>query len=99
MPRAMEMLKSVSDRRIQEKILARIESLQYDPEKQGKALTAELAGYRSLRAAGQRYRVIYRVDRRRVLVYVLAIGIRKEGDRQDVYALAQKLFKLRLLEP
>jgi len=30
---------------------------------------------------------------------VVAAGIRKEGDRIDIYALAKKLIRARLLEP
>lgn len=57
----------------------------------------ELMGFRSLRTVGQRYRIIYRVDRNRVLVIVVAVGLRKEGDRNDIYRLAQKLVRLRLI--
>ena len=56
-------------------------------------------GYRSLRAVGQRYRVIYRVEEDQVLVLVVAVGIRKEGDKRDIYTLARKLLRLHLVEP
>ena len=84
----------ISDCRIQESIRDRINSLIHEPEKQGKPLTGELAGYRSLRAVGQRYRVLYRVEREKVIVYIVALGIRKEGSRLDIYALAKKLIKM-----
>ena len=32
-----------------------------------------------------------------VVVFVAAVGIRKEGDKKDIYSLARKLFRLRLL--
>ena len=48
---------------------------------------------------GQRYRIIYRVEEDRVLVLVVAIGIRKEGNQKDIYSLARKILRLRLLEP
>jgi len=98
-PSALSMLKHISDRRVQEKIRERIDGLAVDPDKQGKPLTDELAGYRSLRAVGQRYRIIYRVERGRVLVLVVAVGIRKEGSRRDIYTLARRLIRLHLLEP
>ena len=60
-------------------------------------MRGELAGFRSLRAAGQRYRIIYWVERHRVLVMILAVGLRKDGDRSDVYRLAQRLLRLRLI--
>ena len=98
-PTAKEMLEAIGDRRVQEKIRDRIDALAREPEKQGKPLIGELAGYRSLRAVGQRYRIIYRVRRSDVEVLVLALGMRKEGDRRDIYALARKLLRLRLLAP
>ena len=96
-PTALRVLRKVSDRRIQEKIRDRIEALKKEPEKQGKPLLGELAGYRSVRAVGQRYRIIYHVERQKVIVSVVALGIRKEGAREDVYALARKLLQYRLL--
>ena len=96
-PTAVRLLRQISDRRVQEKIRDRIDGLAYEPEKQGKPLTGELSGYRSLRAVGQRYRIIYRIEKEKVLVIVLAVGIRKEGSRTDVYELARKLFKSGLL--
>jgi mRNA interferase RelE/StbE len=98
-PSALEMLKNVQDRQVRKKIIERIDGLADEPEKQGKALAAELDGYRSLRAVGQRYRIIYRIDGDRVVVVVVAVGIRKEGDKKDIYALAKKLIRARLLEP
>lgn len=49
-------------------------------------------------ADGQRYRIIYKVEDERVMVLVVALGIRKEGDKKDVYNLAKKLIRLGLLE-
>jgi mRNA interferase RelE/StbE len=92
------MLEGVSDQRVREQIVGRAEKLDDDPEKQGKALFGELAGLRSLRASGQRYRIIYRVDRGHVLVLIVAVGIRKQGSRPDIYELAQKLIRARLIE-
>ncbi len=93
------MLDAINDRRIRQKIAQSIDGLAQEPEKQGKALADELAGYRSLRAVGQRYRVIYKVERDRVIVFIIAVGIRKEGSKRDIYALAQRLIRLGLAEP
>ncbi|MEM7600298.1 MAG: type II toxin-antitoxin system RelE/ParE family toxin, partial [Verrucomicrobiota bacterium] len=38
----------------------------------------ELSGYRSVRAVGQRYRIVYQVQANKVLVTVISIGRRKE---------------------
>lgn len=96
-PYARVMLEEIQDRRVREKIRDRIDGLAEEPEKQGKPLTGELAGYRTLRAVGQRYRIIYRIEEGKVLVLVMALGIRKEGSGKDIYALARKLLRLRLL--
>jgi len=93
------MLENIQDRRVQEKIRERIDGLANEPEKQGKPLTGDLARYRSLRAIGQRYRIIYRVEKDKILVLVVALGIRKEGSKADIYSLAKKLIRLGLLRP
>ena len=95
-PTAVRLLEGMTDRRVREQIRNRIDGLAREPEQQGKPMRDELSGFRSLRAVGQRYRIIYRVDRGKVLVIVLAVGLRKEGDRQDIYRLAQKLVRLGL---
>jgi mRNA interferase RelE/StbE len=62
-PIALELLSKIKDKRVQNGLRERIEKLQDEPEKQGKALSGKLKGYRSVRALGQRYRIIYRVDK------------------------------------
>ena len=72
-------------------ILTRIEKLKDEPDKQGKALSEELSGYRSIRAVGQHYRIVYRVEQDRVVVVIVGVGRSKEGDKRDVYAVTQDL--------
>jgi mRNA interferase RelE/StbE len=91
------MLQEITNRDIQDTIRKRIRGLVTDPEKQGKPLLGPLRGFRSVRVYHERYRILYRVDRTEVVVMVVALGIRKEGDRQDIYALAQKLLRSGLL--
>jgi mRNA interferase RelE/StbE len=91
------MLEAITDRRVREKIATVIDSLESDPEIRGKPLDDDLAGYRSVRAVGQRYRIIYRVEGLTVTVMVVAAGIRKEGSRDDIYRVAAKLIRLGLL--
>ena len=55
------------------------------------------SGFRSVHAAG-RFRIIYKIDKKTVIVYVLAAGIRKEGDKQDIYKIAKKLLNAGLLD-
>ncbi|MGD9663413.1 MAG: type II toxin-antitoxin system RelE/ParE family toxin [Porticoccaceae bacterium] len=97
-PTAFKMLSNISDRRVRDKIVAVIDRLAEEPDKQGKALVGELSGLRSIRAVGQRYRVIYRLIDQQVEVTVLAVGIRRDGSRDDIYQLAKKLIRLRLLQ-
>jgi len=52
-----------------------------------------------VRVAGQRYPILYRVERERVVVLVVAAGLRKEGGKRDVYSLARKLLRQRLPSP
>lgn len=95
---AKEQLAAISDQRIQEGLRQRIYRLEYDPDQQGKPLSDELEGYRCVRAVGQRYRIIYKLEAERVIVAVVAVGIRKEGDKKDIYNLAKKLIRLGLLD-
>jgi mRNA interferase RelE/StbE len=97
-PTALRLLKEISDRRIRQKISDRIDKLQESPEMQGKPLIGELDGYYSVRAVGQRYRIIYAIEQSQVTVMVVALGIRKDGSKQDVYALAKKLLRMGLLD-
>jgi mRNA interferase RelE/StbE len=96
-PSALQLLRKIADRRILAKLQEAIDGLAEEPERQGKALIGDLGGYRSLRAVGQRYRVIYRVDDHSTAVFILALGVRKAGSKKDVYALARKLLRLGLI--
>ena len=93
----LSFIQKISDRRVQSTIIDRIEALKSDPEKQGKALVKKLAGFRSKHVAG-RYRVICKIDEDRSIVWVVTVGIRKEGDQKDIYKIAKRLLKLGLLD-
>ena len=93
---AKKMLAAISDKRVQTKLADRMEKLSQTPEKQGKTLLSSLSGYRSVRAVGQRYRIIYTIDDDIVTVLVVALGIRKEKDKKDIYQLAKKLIQKNL---
>lgn len=96
---ARDQLIAVADKRERRLLVTRLRALTEEPDKQGKALTAELRGYRSVRAVGQRYRIIYRLERDRIVVIVVTLGRRQKGGKRDVYSLARKLIRLRLVEP
>lgn len=95
-PTAQEMIKQLQTD-IREKIKYRMDELSRDPEKQGKPLQGELAGFRSVHAAG-RCRIIYHVDREQVVVIIVGAGIRKKGDKRDIYALTRKLLNAGVIE-
>jgi mRNA interferase RelE/StbE len=88
---ALEMLSFVKDRREQEKLRDRIDQLSTEPSKQGKALVDNLSGFRSVRAVGQRYRIVYQVIEQTVVVVVVGVGRRKDGDKKDIYTQLAKL--------
>jgi len=98
LPAAKKHLATIRDRRIQEGLKTSLKRLEYEPEKQGKPLSDELSGFRSIRAVGQRYRILYKLEAEQVIVVVVALGIRKAGDKKDVYELAKKLARLGLLD-
>lgn len=92
-------LRSV-DGSIRKGIYKTLSGLKTSPEDLGKPLRDELSGYRSVRACGRRYRIIFRITSPHVAspafqqgrVEVALIGIRRDGDRSDVYLVASKLF-------
>ena len=93
----LSLIEKISDKKIQRTILNRIEGLSDEPDKQGKMLVRELSGFRSIHAAG-RYRIIYKVEKQTVIIYILAAGIRKQGDKKDIYKITRKLLKAGLLD-
>ena len=91
------LIRRIRDKKIQRTILDRIQKLSDEPEKQGKKLVKDLSEFRSVHAAG-RYKIIYKIDKQMVIIYVLAAGIRKKGDKKDIYEIARKLLNAGLLD-
>lgn len=94
---AAENLKKI-ERKALSQILNKIELLREEPLLLGKPLKGPLKELRSLRAAGQRYRIIYKVMDKEVIVLVVAVGLRKEGDKKDIYELMKKYIKTGLMK-
>jgi len=90
-PTGYRSLKTVKDKKLRREIARTIDGLDRAPEDQGKALLGPLEGMRSVHAARDRFRILYKVDTRSKLVSVLLIGERAPGREADIYALAQKL--------
>ena len=93
----LALLKKIPDKKILRTILNRIEGLSDEPDKQGKMLVKDLTGFRSIHTAG-RYRIIYKIDKQTVVIYILAAGTRKQGDKKDIYKIAKKLLSAGLLD-
>src|SRR5437016_127937 len=77
-----------------------------DPTTVYKPLTGPLQGY--YRISYSRYRAIYSVAREtlgggevaiHIIIRFVAVGIRKEGDKKDIYRFVQKLLKLGVIQP
>jgi len=85
------------DGKSQQQIMEKIEVLKEYPLKVGKPLKGNLQDYRSIRSVGQRYRIIYQVTETEVEVIVVAVGIRRDGDKKnDIYELMKKYVKIGL---
>ena len=93
---AAQMLRDI-EATARNQIVAKIEQLKEEPELLGKPLVGPLKEYWSVRAAGQRYRILYHVHNETIVVIVVAVGIRKSGDKKDIYELMKKLVKTGIL--
>jgi mRNA interferase RelE/StbE len=85
------------DQKTLRQILNKIDSLKEEPNLLGKPLKGPLKEFRSIRAAGQRYRIIYKVINEEIIVIIIAVGIRKDGDKKDIYELMKKYIKTGLI--
>jgi mRNA interferase RelE/StbE len=90
-PLALEMIEAIQDKREQQGIIERLQKLKLEPIQQGKPLTGDLKSFYSVRAVGQRYRIVYQVKTEQILVVVVGVGRRKEGNKKDIYTLLKKL--------
>jgi mRNA interferase RelE/StbE len=97
---AAESLRKIGSRTIQKKIADKVNDLAEsgEPELLGKPLVDELQGL--YRISFGRYRIVYRVLRdpqtpakMRIILQVIFTGIRKEGDKRDIYAQIQRLLR------
>ena len=77
-----------------------------DPESSLKALVGPLHGYYTMPYS--RYRAICKIEKEEladgqvlltITITFVATGIRKDGDKRDVYRVAQRLLDLGMLEP
>ena len=94
-------------KKVRQGLLAKAENLRKckDPRVAHKPLLGPLEGYYRITYA--RYRAVYSVEEDElasgeVLVYIrvrfVAVGIRKERDRRDIYQIAEKMVGLGLID-
>lgn len=86
---AADLLKKI-DKGSQKQIIKKLEELKEEPLRKGKSLKGNLSEFRSIRAAGQRYRIIYQIKDDELIIIIVAVGIRKDGDKKDIYNLLKK---------
>lgn len=89
-PKAEKYLRKLKDRSIAEALLVAIQELEKDPYDLGEVLWGDLEGYHSLHCLNNRYRAVYKIVAIEDKVIVEVVGIRSEGDRKDVYAVAKR---------
>ena len=88
---AQKDLADITDQRIKAQISKRALRLKENPIAQADStLSGDLHGFYSVRAVKARYRIVYHVRLENATVSVEVIGIRKEGDKKDVYKRAEK---------
>lgn len=92
---AKEMLRAIarSDRRIASKLTDLMEDLRHHPDQKGFPLGGELTGLISRHAIGNRFRIIYGIDRNARIVSIISVGLREEGSRRDIYAETRRILR------
>ncbi len=86
---ALHDIENIKDAGILKSVRAKINQLKDNPQAQGKPLRRELKGHYRIKVRN-RYRIVYRVAVLEKQVVVVIIGIRKEGDKRDIYEIARK---------
>lgn len=90
---APKLLEQLRDLGVEDQAKAAIRNAMANPEQAGKQLVGPFFPYRRLKVG--RYRIVYRIikDADPPEVHFLYIGIRKAGDKKDVYARLEKLLE------
>lgn len=70
--------------------------LEFEPEKKGEPLRGRLRGLHSRHYS--RFRIIYRVQKKALVVLVIAAGWHESDSRKDVYALIEKALDAAMID-
>ncbi|HEX3356232.1 MAG TPA: type II toxin-antitoxin system RelE/ParE family toxin [Tepidisphaeraceae bacterium] len=85
-------MRKIGSATVRQKIVAKVSDLATadDPTQLGKPLVDELQGL--YRLSFGRYRILYQIESNgQITIVVVMVGIRKHGDKIDVYELATRL--------
>jgi mRNA interferase RelE/StbE len=83
-PLAFETLAAVTQQSDRHHLCDRVQQLGRHPDHQGTPLIGKLFGYRSIRALNDRYRIIYRVEKDTVVVFLVGDGQRSDIREDDL---------------
>jgi mRNA interferase RelE/StbE len=98
MPEAKKHLAEIKDTKVQQGLKNALNRLKEDPDKRGKPLREDLIGFRGLRAVGERYRIIFQILDGKHEVHVVAVGMRREGSRTDIYHIMSQLVRSGIIQ-
>ena len=89
-PQALQDLRGISSGADRGAVTRRIKALEADPY-HSKDLKYNLEGHRRVKAAGGRYRILFRIDEPDATIQIVLIGLRKPGDEQDAYERLRRI--------
>lgn len=81
----------ITDKQIRADIVERANRLSENPEGQGKPLRKALIGLYRVKAHN-RWVIMYEIHKSQGVVNVVVVGIRKAGDKNDAYSIAERRF-------
>ncbi len=92
---AIALLDSITtrDRRIAGKLCDHIEALAITPSLKGSHLRGDFSGLLSHHCLGNRFRIIYQINESQHTVTIISLGMRKAGDKRDIYELTKKILR------
>ena len=89
-PQALQDLRGISSETDRDVVTRRIKALEADPY-HSRELGYDLEGYRRAKAAGRRYRILFRIDEPGAAIQIVLIGLRKPDEEQDAYERLRRI--------
>ncbi len=97
-PKVLEAFAAIPDPGFREDIMKRVDGLQKSPADQGRALTGELSGFYVIRNSEAGYRIIYRVEGDRVVIYAVTIDTGRTMMEPSLHSLARRLVTMKMYD-